>query len=131
MTKIQLTEKGERMGFNDFMNTVRQWDNRTSQWIIRHFYILFFEAILVIIFVCVFANGLKFIDISIDLDKHSVVQRLLMMQSLNTFFIVLLLLFNSFWMLYIFSSLLRLRTLLKNIDFNLSRRRSDQRSKDN
>lgn len=119
------------MGFNDFMNTVRQWDNRTSQWIIRHFYILFFEAILVIIFVCVFANGLKFIDISIDLDKHSVVQRLLMMQSLNTFFIVLLLLFNSFWMLYIFSSLLRLRTLLKNIDFNLSRRRSDQRSKDN
>ena len=45
------------MSFNDFMNKVRQWDNRTAQWIIRHFYILFFEMILVAIFIGVFVNA--------------------------------------------------------------------------
>ena len=112
------------------MNKVRQWDNRTSQWIIRHYYILFFEAILVAIFVGVFINTLKVIDVSADLSKSSVIERLLMTQSVNTLLIVILLLFNSFWMLYIFSSLLRLRSLLKNIDFNLSKRRSEQYNKD-
>ena len=116
------------MGFNDFMNKVRQWDNRSAQWIIRHFYILFFEVILVLIFLAAFANTLKVIDAGVDLNKNSVIERLLMTQSVNTLLIVILLLFNSFWMLYIFSSLLRLRSLLKNIDFNLSRRRQDQRS---
>ena len=115
------------MFFNDFMNKIRQWDNRASQWIIRHFYILFFEIILVLIFLAVFANALKVINAAIDMHKDSVVERLLMTQSVNTLLIVILLLFNSFWMLYIFSSLLRLRSLLKNIDFNLSRRRPDQR----
>ena len=113
------------MGFNEFMNKIRQWDNRVSQWIIRHFYILFFEAILVAIFVAVFANALKIINAGLDLHKDSVIERLLMTQSVNTLLIVILLLFNSFWMLYIFSSLLRLRSLLKNIDFKLSRRRSN------
>ena len=116
------------MGFNDFMNNLRQWDNRTSQWIIRHFYILFFEVILVIIFVFAFANSLKIIDASFDIHKDNIVEQLLMTQSINTLLIVILLLFNSFWMLYIFSSLLRLRSLLKNIDFNLSRRGRDEQS---
>ncbi|MEI7998605.1 MAG: hypothetical protein WCH62_03765 [Candidatus Omnitrophota bacterium] len=119
------------MGFNDFMNKVRQWDNRSAQWIVRHFYILFFEVILVAIFVVTFINALKIIDIGIDVQKSTILERLLMAQTINTLLIVVLLLFNSFWMLYIFSSLLRLRSLLKNIDFNLSRRRVDQRHKDN
>ncbi len=117
------------MGFNDFMNKVRQWDNRSAQWIVRHFYILFFEIILVVIFVATFMNALKIIDVGIDIQKGTLLERLLMTQSINTLLIVILLLFNSFWMLYIFGSLLRLRSLLKNIDFNLSRR-SDQRHKD-
>lgn len=115
------------MGYNDFMNKVRQWDNRLSQLIIRHFYILFFEAILVAIFVAMFVNALKLIDANMLVSKTNVVERLLMVQSVNTLLIVILLLFNSFWILYIFSSLLRLRSVLKNIDFNLSRRRGDQR----
>ena len=118
------------MGYNDFMNKIRQWDNRTSQWIIRHFYILFFEIILVAIFLAVFVNALKIIDVSVDIQKTNIIERLLMTQTVNTLLIVILLLFNSFWMLYIFSSLLRLRSLLKNIDFNLGKRRTDQRSKD-
>ncbi len=118
------------MKFNDLMNKVRQWDNRMSQWIIRHFYILFFEAILVAIFVAVFINTIKIIDVSDVLDKHNVIERLMMAQTTNTLLIVILLLFNSFWMLYIFSSLLRLRSLLRNIDFNLSHRRNDNKHKD-
>lgn len=119
------------MGFNDFTNTLRQWDNRSSQWFIRHFYMLFFEIILVAICVAVFINVLKVIDINADLHQMatqpSPTERLLLSQSINTLLIVILLLFNSFWMLYIFSSLLRLRSLLKNIDFNLGRNRNNER----
>ena len=118
------------MSFNDFMNNVRQLDNRSSQWIIRHFYTLFFQAILAIIFIAVFVNALKLIDINVDLHKTDLVERLLLNQTINTFLIVVLLLFNSFWMLYIFSSILKLRGILKNIDFNLSRRRNDSKNKD-
>ena len=110
------------MSFNDFMNKVRQWDNRTAQWMIRHFYILFFEMILVVIFIGVFVNALKVIDVAIDIHKNDIIERLLMVQSVNTLLIAILLLFNSFWLLYIFGGLLRLRNLLKDIDFNLSRR---------
>ena len=115
---------------NDFMNKVRQWDNRMAQWMIKHFYILFFEIILVGIFVAVFINTIKIIDINADIQKASILERLLMAQSVNTLLIVVLLLFNSFWILYIFSSLLKLRGTLKSIDFNLSRRRDDGRHKD-
>ncbi len=118
------------MGFNDFMNKIRQWDNRSAQFIVRHFYILFFEIILVVIFVVTFVNALKIIDVSIDAPKGSILERLLMAQTVNTLLIVILLLFNSFWILYIFNSLLKLRNVLKNIDFNLSRGRPDQRGKD-
>ncbi len=119
------------MGFTDLMNKVRQWDNRAAQWMVRHFYILFFEIILVGIFVGVFINTIKIIDAGVDLNKNNLIERLLMTQSVNTLLIVILLLFNSFWLLYIFSSLLKLRGILKNIDFNLSRRRNDQINKDN
>src|SRR5438105_795771 len=109
------------MAPNDFMNRVRQWDNRAAQWMIRHFYILFFEAILVAIFVFAFINALKIIDASVDLHRDNLVERLLLTQSMNTLLIVILMLFNSFWILYIFNSILRLRGILKNIDFNLSK----------
>ena len=112
------------------MNRIRQWDNKSAQWITRHFYILFFEIILVAIFLVAFANSLKIIDVKVDMGPGSIIERLLMAQSVNTLLIVVLLLFNSFWILYIFSSLLRLRSVLKNIDFNLSRRNHGQSSRD-
>ena len=34
------------MAYNDFMNKVKQWDNRAAQWMSRHFYIILFEIIL-------------------------------------------------------------------------------------
>ena len=113
------------MGFNDFMNKIRQWDNKSSQWVNSHFYIILFQIILFFIFGAMFINALKIIDVSNDIQRSSVLERLLMVQTVNTLLIAILLLFNSFWILYIFGSLLRLRGILKNIDFNLSRR-SDQ-----
>jgi len=118
------------MGYHDFMNKVRQWDNRSAQWIIRHFYILFFEVILAGIFLATLWNASKIIDVAVIIHKDNLLERLMLTQSINTLLITLLLLFNSFWILYIFGSLLRLRSLLKNIDFNLSRRRNDQNNKD-
>ena len=119
------------MSFSDFMNKIRQWDNRTAQWVVRHFYILFFEFILAGIFIGMFVNALKLVDIGLDIQKKDIIERLLLNQSVNTLLITILLLFNSFWLLYIFSGLLRVRNLLKNIDFNLSRRPQDRPNKNN
>ena len=116
------------MGFQDFMNKVRQLDNRSAHWISRHFYLLFFEIILVIVFLVFFVNALKTIDLSVEVNSGSMQERILLNQTIYISLIVILLLFNSFWMLYIFNSILRLRGVLRNIDYNLSsRRRSDKR----
>jgi hypothetical protein len=40
-------------------------------------------------------------------------------------------LLNSFWMLFMFSGMLKIRNVLKDIDFNLSRRKNDRRLDDN
>jgi hypothetical protein len=117
------------MAFNDFMNKIRQWDNRSAQWMMKHFYMLFFEFILVGVFVFFFMNSFKIIDASDHLPNDAAAS-LMLAQTINTSLIVILLLFNSFWMLYIFNSILRLRGVLKNIDYNLSRRRTDRRDTD-
>ncbi|MBL8013187.1 MAG: hypothetical protein JNN05_05010 [Candidatus Omnitrophica bacterium] len=115
------------MGFGDFMNKVRQWDNRSAQWMMKHFYMLFFEFILVGVFVFFFMNTFKVIDASDHIPKYDAMANLLLAQTTNTSLIVILLLFNSFWMLYIFNSILRLRSVLKNIEYNLTRKRTDRR----
>ena len=119
------------MNFMDFMNKVRQWDNRSAQWMMKHFYMLFFEFILVGVFVFFFMNTFKVIDASDQISKFDPVSNLLLAQTTNTSLIVILLLFNSFWMLYIFNSILRLRGVLKNIEYNLSRKRTDRRDDNN
>ena len=118
------------MSFADFMNKIRQWDNRSAQWMMKHFYMLFFEFILVGVFVFFFMNTFKIIDASDHMNNYDPTASLALAQTINTSLIVILLLFNSFWMLYIFNSILRLRGVLKNIDYNLSRRRTDRRDTD-
>ena len=110
------------MGFEDFMAKIRHWDNRSAKWMMRHIYILFFEVFLVVIFFAFFVNVISVINISADVSKSSIIERLLMAQSTSTLIIVLLLLLNSFWMLYMFSSVIRLRTILREMNFNLSKR---------
>lgn len=112
------------MLFNEFMAKVRYWDNHMAKWMIRHFYLLFFEIFLVVIFVGLFIVTIKIIDVSTEV-RDGVVERLLLFQSFDTILITLLMLLNSFWMLYIFNEIIRTRSALKEINFNLTKRKPD------
>jgi uncharacterized BrkB/YihY/UPF0761 family membrane protein len=114
------------MKFQDFMNLVRQWDHKTNQRFFRHFYILFFEVILVAVFIMFFANTIGVVNLTSDINPNSVIEKLLLSQNTQGTMIVFLLLLNSFWMLFLLAGLLKIRSVLKNIDFHLSRRASDR-----
>ncbi len=113
------------MAYNDFMNKVKQWDNRAAQWMGRHFYIILFEAILAIIFLFAFINALKILNTGFDVQKNSVADQLLLAQSFNSILMVMLLLLISLGILNIINSNSRLRNVLKNIEFSLSKRRTE------
>ena len=115
---------GAPMSFQEFMNKVRYWDNHFSRWMMRHFYILFFEFVLVIIFFWFLLTLLKAIDAASQVAANNVTEQLLLTQSTTTLIIALLLILNSFWMLYIFSHIDRLRVILREISFTLSRRKN-------
>ena len=118
------------MAQNNVMYKIKQWDNRAAQWMGRHFYIILFEIILAIIFLFVFINAFKILNISFNVPKDNVADQLLLSQSINTTLIVMLLLLISLGVLNIINSNSRLRSVLKNIEFNLSKRRSDQKPED-
>ena len=103
------------MSFQNFMSKVRHWDNLVAKWFMRHFYILFFEFLLVLIFMGFFINVIKIIDTSEIVNKHNAIEQLLFTQNVNILIIVILIFLNSFWMLYMFNSLLRLNSVLKEI----------------
>ncbi len=117
--------KERPMAYNDFMNKVRQWDNRAAQWMGRHFYIILFEAILAIIFLFAFINALKILNTSFDVQKNNVTDQLLLAQSFNSILMVMLLLLISLGVLNIINANSRLRNVIKNIEFNLSKRRTE------
>lgn len=111
------------MPFSDFMNKVRQWDNNAARWMMRHFYIIFFEFVLVIVFFIFLFNTFRTIDLSHAVPENNITEQLLVQQSTNTHIIIVLMLLNSFWMLYVFNEITRVRTLLKDISFYQSRRK--------
>ena len=121
------------MGFQDFMNKVRYWDNYYARLMMRHFYLIFFEFVLVIIFFIWFFKSMGSIDLAVRVSQKSAIEQLVLQEVTNTQIIVILMLLNSFWMLYIFNGLNRLRIILRDISFNLSRRRQqgETRSDDN
>ena len=116
------------MAYQDFVNKLRQWDIKSNQWFFRHFYLLFFQIILVAAFVIFFVITINLINIFPDLNRGSAIEKLLLSQNISTLLIVFLLLLNSFWMLFMLASLFRVRSILKNVDFNLSRRQADRRN---
>ena len=118
------------MASNDVMYKIRQWDNRAAQWMGRHFYIILFEAFLAIIFLFAFINAYKILNTSFDVRKQNVTDQLLLTQSVNSTLIVMLLLLISLGVLNIINSNARHRGILKNIEFNLSKRRTDQKSQE-
>ncbi len=115
------------MGFADFMVKVRHWDNLSAKWILRHFYILFFEVVLVLIFLGALFNSLNVIDVSVDVAKGNILERILLIQTWFSVIIVILMLLNSFWLLYIFSIISGFRHTLKEISFNTGKRRDNPR----
>jgi len=118
------------MAYRDFMNKVRHLDNLTARWMMRHFYTMFFQIVLVVIFVFWFINLFSVIDSSVQVTRSSsLVERLLFTQTIFLTITVFLFLLNSFWLLFTFSSIQRLRTVLKDINYNISRLR--QRNKRN
>ena len=111
------------MAFNDVMSKVRYLDNLAAKWLMRHFYFMFFQIVLFVIFLFWFVNMFNVIDTNYQIAKSSVLERAVMTQSINVTIIVLLLLLNSFWMLYIFNGIQRLANLLKDINYNVNRMR--------
>lgn len=109
------------MAFQDFMNKVRYWDNMISRWMMRHFYFMFFQFVLLIIFLFWFVNMFRVIDIADHVPTGDFASRILAVQSINVTLLVILVLLNSFWLLYTFNAIQRMHLVLKDISFNTSR----------
>lgn len=115
-----MTEQG-------YISKIRHWDNQMAKWMMRHFYFIFFQAVLLIIFFFWFVNMFSVLSVSFDIEKTDKVHRMLISQSINTTIIVLLMLLNSFWTLYMFNTLLRMHSVLKDVAYNINRlRRNSQ-----
>lgn len=102
------------------MSRIRHLDNLVARWFVRHFYFIFFEMVLVIIFVLWFVNTIHVIDLNSDGVKTQVVERILTSQTNQLTLITFILLLNSFWVLFIFNGLQRIITILKEISYNLT-----------
>lgn len=109
------------MSVESFMAKVRHWDNFVARWMLRHFYIIFFEFVLAIIFFFFILNTFRTVDLFANIPAQNLTEQLLLQQSTNQLIIIILMLLNSFWMLFVFDGINRLRILLKDISFNLMR----------
>jgi hypothetical protein len=122
-----MTIKGEKMSYADFMNKVRRLDHYVARWMMRHFYLLFFQMVLVAIFIFWFVNVFVVIDTSTHAPQSSLTDRILANHSVHLSIIVFLMLLNSFWVLFMFSSLQRLVGLIKDLNYNINRMRPRDR----
>ena len=108
------------MPFKDFMNKVRYWDHTFAKWMLRHVYLMFFQIVLLVVFFFWLFNLVPVVQMSAQ-PPHSHIEQILTTQSINTTIIVFLLILNSFWLLYIFSSMQRLGNLLRDLGYQLGR----------
>ena len=112
------------MPYKDFITKIRYWDNLTAKWLMRHFYFTFFQIILMVIFFVWFMNMFNVIDSSYELPENGTpIQHILAAQSVNMTIVVLLLILNSFWTLFIFGAIQRIGNLLRDVTYHLSRLR--------
>ncbi len=109
------------MTFNEFMSKVRYLDRTCARWMLRHFYIIFFEFVLVVIFFMFLFNTFHSLDLAAQASRQDLTTQLLSQKSINNLLITILILLNSFWMLYIFNEITRIRVVLKEISYNLLR----------
>lgn len=114
------------MSYQNFMNKIRQIDNLTARWLMRHFYFTFFQFVLIVVFLFWFVNMFNVIDISLQASKSNLLEQILANQSINLTITVFLMILNSFWLLFIFNAIQRMRTILRDISYNISRLRAKQ-----
>lgn len=110
------------MSNTKFMNKVRQWDNQVARWMMRHFYFIFFQIVLVVFFFFWFVNLFSVID-AIQAGKVSLLEHISRTSLIYSSIIVFLLLLNSFWVLYMFNTMIRMHNTLKDISYNIGRLR--------
>lgn len=115
------------MALKDYIQKLKYIDHLTARWLMRHFYFTFFQLVLLVIFVFWFRNLLSVIDINLHQSDKTFVEAILTTQNVNSTIIVVLLLLNSFWMLYILNAMQRFANLLKDVSYNINRLRSTQK----
>jgi len=116
------------MPYKDFMNKVRYWDNLTARWILRHFYFMFFQIVLVVAFLIWFVTTINVIDLGFQIKESSINDRFSMILSVNSLILVFLVLLNSFWLLFLFNGMQRMIGILKDMSYNISRLRANNRN---
>lgn len=115
------------MVFKDFVQKLKYVDHLAARWLLRHFYFTFFQLVLLVIFVFWFKNLLSVIDINLRQTDKTFMEAILTTQNVNSTIIVVLLLLNSFWMLYILNAMQRFANLLKDVSYNINRLRNTQK----
>ena len=111
------------MSWNNFISKIRQVDQKFARWMMRHFYTLFFQLVLVAIFCFFLINTYNGLDAAAHTDPKNNIEQLLAIQTQNSIIIVGLLILNSFWMLFMFNGINRLRWLLKDINYSILRQK--------
>jgi hypothetical protein len=114
------------MNHTDLMSKIRYWDSRVAKWLMRHFYITFFQFVLVGAFCIWFANTIGIIDIGFNIPLRTTTERLLMTISVSLGIAVFLMLLTSFWLLFIFSHIQRMTTLLKDLNYTMFKMRTSR-----
>ena len=109
------------MSFQDLMTKIRYHDNQMARWIMRHFYFMFFQAVLLVIFLFWFVNVFKVIDANYQVTSVDLAAKIQVSQLINSTLLVFLMILNSFWLLFIFNIQQRIFNVLKDLNFVMNR----------
>ena len=116
------------MSSSPFISKIRHLDNIIAKWLMRHFYFIFFQIILVGIFVYWFTTTFKIIDLG-RIPKNNLTEHILTTQATSLNVIVLLMIVNSFWLLYMFNCIMRIMYTQRDMSYTLSRMRHQNKPK--
>ncbi len=117
------------MASSPFMSKIRHLDNTIAKWLMRHFYFIFFQIILVAVFVYWFTTVFGVIDFNFRVPKSTLTEHLLTAQMTSLNMIVLLMIINSFWLLYMFNCIMRIMHTQRDMSYTLSRMRHQNKPK--
>ena len=112
------------MSYKSMLTKIRYLDNLVAKWMLKHFYFLFFQIVLTCIFVFWFTNILKTIDLNFQTSHNNIIENILLSQSNSHNIMVLIMILNSFWLLYIFNCLQKQTNILNEIKYHIIRQKN-------